>query len=76
MGRGVVMIQGRHIFSEGALLNVSDVRIWLDEDNRECMRQVLMERGEWHLGPNSTENEDEYLHRKALAKNGELLLFI
>ncbi len=44
-----MVIQGRRIFNEDALLNVSDVRIWLDEDNRECMRQVLMERGESSL---------------------------
>ena len=41
------------------------------------MRQLLMERREWHLGPNaSTENEDAYSRRKALVNNGELLLYI
>ena len=53
-GRGVVVIQRRHISVGDALLNVSDCRKWLDEDSRECMHQVLMERGEWLLGPSAS----------------------
>ncbi len=37
-GRGVVVIQGRHIFNEDALLDAAPARIWLDEDNRDCTR--------------------------------------
>ena len=50
-GRGVVVIQGRHIFNEAALLDAAPGRIWLDEDNRKCTRLVFMTDGNGPLDP-------------------------
>ena len=75
----MVLICGRHVFTEDALLRVSDVRIWLDDEDKERMRQILMERQQWHLSPNknaSLEVEEEFVKRQAILFNGELLLII
>ncbi len=57
-GRGVVVIQGRHIFNEAALLDAAPARTWLDEDNRECTRQIWMADVNWTPGPSATDEEE------------------
>ncbi len=74
-GRGVVLISGRNIVNEDALIRVADVRIWLDEEDKQCIRQMLMDRGQWTLSLHaSDEVEEYYVKRQATLNGGELLL--
>jgi hypothetical protein len=69
--RGIVVVQGRHMLSEPALVEVSPVISWLEEENAECLRQMLMARRE--CNPNPGEPDAEFLERSSLASNGKLL---
>ena len=57
--------------SEPALVEVSPVRIWLEEENAECLRQMLMARRE--CNPNPGESDAEFLERSSIATTGKLL---
>mgnify|MGYP000288015013 CR=1 FL=1 len=67
-------MQGRHIFHEDALLDVSDCRIWLDEDNAECLRQRFMACNVWNLCPDATRDEEiKHTRRLGVLQNGRFL---
>ena len=42
-GRGVIIIAGRSVFYEEALHRVTEVRIWLDEEQNNCVRQIVVD---------------------------------
>ncbi len=50
-GRGVVIIAGRSVLSEEALHRVASVRLWLDEDQDNCIKQIVVDSGNWTLSP-------------------------
>ena len=70
-GFGVVIIQGRHILHEEPLCEEAAVRIWLDQEDDACERQVLHDKRMWTPYPN--EPEDEFIKRKALEGNASVL---
>ena len=76
-GRGVVVIQGRHIYHEPAIIGCSAARIWLNEEIKECIRQVIMLNGDWHLPADATkEEEDEFVIQQCAARGGKLMLYV
>ena len=76
-GRGVVVIHGRRVFHEPAALDCSAARIWLDEENQECLRQLIMSNGDWSLPANAAaQEEDDFLFNQCAARGGRVLLTI
>ena len=53
------MIQGRHIYHEPAIIDCSAARIWLSEENLECIRHVIMLSGDWHPPADMTTAEED-----------------
>ncbi len=74
-GRGVIIIAGRSVFYEEALHRVTELRIWLDEDQNSCIKQIVVDNGKWTMSPYaSLSDEADDTNRHALLNNGKILL--
>ena len=71
------MIQGRHIYHEPAIIDCSAARICLKDENHECIRQVIMLNGDWHLPADATDDEERaFVIQVCAARGGKLMLYI
>ena len=74
-GRGVITIAGRSVFYEEALHRVTDVRTWLDEEQNNSVKQIVVDNGKWTMFPYASLNDEvEGINRHALLNNGKILL--
>ena len=66
-GFGFAIVRGRHHMAEEALCKIAPVRIWVDEDNIECLRQLLNSRRNWT--PHPGEANEAFCERKSFEEN-------
>ncbi len=74
-GRGVIIIAGSSVLYEEALHRVTELRIWLDEEQDNCIKQMVVDNGKWTMSPYASRvDEIEETNRYALLNNGKILL--